>query len=219
MNSVSLEGVTKTYRLGSGEVNALRGITLSIEEGDFVAMVGPSGSGKTSLLHIMGCVDKPTAGTIVLSGKPVVGLKDTELTAIRRSMVGFVFQQFYLIPTLTALENVLVPTIFAQGNHKEGFARELLESVGLKDRAHHRITELSGGEMQRVAIARALVNNPKLLLADEPTGNLDSENARAIFELFETLNRKGLTIVVVTHNAEIAARAKRIIKLKDGHVI
>lgn len=218
MSSVSLEGVTKTYRLGAGEVHALRGVSLSIEEGEFAALLGPSGSGKTTLLQILGCVDSPTAGSVSLGGKSVAGLGDKELTAVRRSTVGFIFQQFYLMPTLTALENVLVPTLFGKRAGSEEEASELLDSVGLGGRAGHRVAQLSGGEMQRVAIARALINKPKLLLADEPTGNLDSENASAVFELFERLNRKGLTVIVVTHNEELAGRAKRIIRIKDGRL-
>lgn len=219
MNSVSLEEVTKTYRLGAGDVHALRGVTLTVEDSEFVALVGPSGSGKSSLLHIMGCVDSPTSGGVTVGGKSVSGLGDRELTALRRSTVGFIFQQFYLMPTLTALENILVPTLFGHKDGKEDDAGALLDTVGLGGRMGHLITQLSGGEMQRVAIARALINKPKLLLADEPTGNLDSENANVVFELFERLNRQGLAIVVVTHNDELARRAKRLVRIKDGRLV
>ena len=217
-NILELAGVTKTYRLGASEVHALRSINLNIRNGELLSIVGPSGSGKSSLLHIAGCVDQPTAGEVRLNGKSIAGLTDKELTALRRESIGFVFQQFYLIPTLTVLENVLLPTLF-HGGDKENHAKELLDGVGLKDRFHHRVSQLSGGEMQRAAIARALINNPRFLLADEPTGNLDSENAQIIFEIFRKLKSSGVAVAVVTHNLELAQRADRMLKLRDGQII
>lgn len=183
-----------------------------------MSIVGPSGSGKTTLLNLIGCMDRPTSGSIQLDGNDVTKLKDKELTKIRSESIGFVFQQFFLLPTLTALENVEVPTLFCPRNRHNGKAKELLDLVGLKDRANHLPSQLSGGEMQRVAIARALVNDPKVLLADEPTGNLDSKNAGSIGEILDRLNQRGMTIIMVTHNIELARLAKVIIHIKDGKI-
>lgn len=217
--AIKLEGVSKTYRRGNEEVHALQNIDMTVGSGEFLAVAGPSGSGKTTLLNLIGCMDNPTDGRINIMGKDVSSLKDAALTQLRRKAAGFVFQQFYLIPTLTALENILVPSIFSKSNgNSRKRAHELLEIVGLQNRSKHFPSELSGGEMQRVAIARALINEPKILLADEPTGNLDSQNALHIAELLKKLNAQGLTIVMVTHNAELAAMAYRIVHLKDGRL-
>lgn len=216
---IELKNVSKMYQRGVEKVHAVENISLSIDEGEFVSFVGSSGSGKTTLLNMMGCVDKPTSGVIKLDGVETSSLKDSELTKIRSSKIGFVFQQFFLLPTLTALENVEVPTLFTPQNRHNGKAKELLNLVGLKDRMNHLPSHLSGGEMQRVAIARALINGPKIILADEPTGNLDSHNAQVILELLKKLNQQGITIIVVTHNLELAKSAKRILSLKDGQIV
>ena len=215
---IELLDVRKTYRRGSEQIAALDGVTLSIPAGEFVAVVGPSGSGKTTLLNMIGCVDKPDGGTVRLDGVEVNGLSESALTKIRAHKIGFVFQQFFLLPTLTVEENVQLPALFAgNGNQPEPVAN-LLGRVGLSGRSKHLPGQLSGGEMQRVAIARALINQPKLLLADEPTGNLDSHSAEAVLKIFRELNKEGLTVVLVTHNSELAAEANRIIRMKDGKV-
>ncbi len=211
-------GLTKTYRRGTESVHALDGVSFTVREGEFAAIVGPSGAGKTTLLHLLGCMDTPTAGALTLSGHSTVGLRDGELTRLRREQVGFVFQHFGLLPTLTVAENVALPTLFSRRRAAER-ARELLERVGLSHRQNHRPHELSGGEMQRVAIARALVNSPRLLLADEPTGNLDSASGASILALFQQLNRDGLTVLVVTHNPVLAAAAPRQLTLRDGKLV
>jgi putative ABC transport system ATP-binding protein len=215
---VELAEAVKVYKRGKEEVFALAGITFSIREGDFLAFVGPSGSGKTTLLNIIGCIDRLTRGRIKLCGEDLTYASDATLTRIRREKIGFVFQQFFLIPTLTALENVSLPGIFNRTPKRQERALELLALLGLEKKKDARPTQLSGGEMQRVAIARALINNPKIILADEPTGNLDSRNAHQVFELFQKLNEKGLTIIVVTHNLELAKMASRIIYLEDGRI-
>lgn len=220
-NIIKLENAVKLYRRGAETINALKGINLEIAEGEFVSMVGPSGSGKSTLLHLIGCVDKPTDGNVVVAGRETSKLREKELAKIRNTTIGFVFQQFFLVPTLTALENVLLPALFnhnGQIKNRKKRAKELLELVGLVERADHLPSQLSGGEMQRVAIARALINEPKILLADEPTGNLDSQNAEIIFDIFQKLHQKGLTIVVVTHNLELAEKSHRILRLKDGRL-
>lgn len=215
---IDIRDVTKVYRRGAEEVHALRGVSVRIAQGEFVAVVGPSGSGKTTLLQIIGCMDRPTSGSVRVGGKETSGLDDYALTALRRDSIGFVFQQFFLLPSLTAAENVMLPAMFDPRPAVRRGADELLELVDLKDRMQHRIAELSGGQMQRVAIARALVNQPRILLADEPTGNLDSENAERIFELFHALKASGVTVVVVTHNLDLAGKADRILRIKDGRV-
>lgn len=216
---IELVEVRKTFRRGSEQIAALNGVTLSIGQGEFVAVVGPSGSGKTTLLNMVGCVDKPEGGTVCVDGVEVNGLSESALTKIRAQKIGFVFQQFFLLPTLTVEENVQLPVLFASnGQRPPNRVADLLERVGLSGRAKHLPSQLSGGEMQRVAIARALVNQPKLLLADEPTGNLDSHNAEAILEIFRELNAGGLTVVMVTHNTDLAAEANRVIHMKDGKV-
>lgn len=215
---IDLKDVAKVYRRGAEEVHALRGVSVRIAEGEFVAVVGPSGSGKTTLLQIIGCMDRPTSGSVRVGGAETSGLDDRALTALRRNAIGFVFQQFYLLPSLTAAENIMLPGVFNPRQANQRDAGELLELVDLKDRAQHRMAELSGGQMQRVAIARALVNRPRILLADEPTGNLDSVNAERIFQLFRELKTSGVTVVVVTHNLELAGKADRILHIKDGRI-
>ena len=217
-NAIEIEAVSKSYRRGSETILAVNDVTLSIPAGEFVAIVGPSGSGKSTLLNLIGCVDKPDKGTVRIDGQATSGLKDRELTTIRARKIGFVFQQFFLLPTLTAQENVLLPTLYVRNGNRSARAAELLERVHLNGRARHLPAQLSGGEMQRVAIARALINEPKIVLADEPTGNLDSSNAKTILGIFRELNAGGLTIIMVTHNLELASQANRTIVLKDGRV-
>ncbi|MCD4655311.1 ABC transporter ATP-binding protein [bacterium] len=212
-----LEKVTKTFHRGSEIIQAVHDVSLSINSGDYIAVVGHSGSGKTTLMNIMGCVDRPTQGKVIIGNREIQDCSDAILTGIRRKTIGFVFQQFYLIPTLTALQNVQLPSMFA-GNDESSRARELLEMVGLSDRMDHLPDQLSGGEMQRVAIARSLINSPQILLADEPTGNLDSKNAGGIMNFFETLNQHGLTIVMVTHNPDIVTGASRQVHIEDGRI-
>lgn len=218
---IELEGVTKTYRRGPEEIHAIDGVDLGIASGEFVAVVGPSGSGKTTLLNLIGCIDLPSEGSVVVAGIEAASLRDAELARVRASTFGFVFQQFFLIPTLSAIENIMLPGRFAvvKKHDLEKRAQELLQLVGMSDRAGHLPGELSGGEMQRVAIARALINGPSVLLADEPTGNLDSRNAEEVMALFEQLNGEGLTIVVVTHNDGLAEKSTRMLHLKDGTVV
>ncbi|VUT24003.1 MAG: putative ABC transporter ATP-binding protein [Candidatus Methanolliviera sp. GoM_asphalt] len=218
---LSLKRVEKTYQAGTIKVHALREIDLNIEEGEFVSIMGPSGSGKSTLLNMIGCLDRPTAGMIVLDGKDLSKLGDNELAKIRRESIGFIFQQFNLIHTMNALENVALPLYFMGVNTERRMekAKMLLERVGLKDRVYHRPSELSGGEQQRVAIARSLANDPMIILGDEPTGNVDSTAGAAIMDMLEELNGGGKTIIVVTHDAEIAKSAGRIVKMKDGRIL
>ena len=211
------DNLTKVYHRGAEEVRALDGVSFSVGAGEFVSIVGQSGAGKTTLLNLIGGMDTPTAGTLTIDGRETSCLSDRELTRLRSEKIGFVFQHFGLMPTLTVEENVALPALFARRQAK-GRAGELLEQVGLAHRLKHRPHELSGGEMQRVAIARALINSPALLLADEPTGNLDTANGEAMIELFNEFNRAGLTLVVVTHNPALAATARRLIHLKDGQI-
>lgn len=215
---IEAQGLTRQYRRGVETVHALLDVSFTVREGEFVAIVGPSGAGKTTLLHLLGGMDAPTSGSLRLGGQEVKGLSDRALTSLRRDTVGFVFQHFGLLPTLTVLENVMLPTLFSRREAKAR-ALELIDKVGLTDRREHRPHQLSGGEMQRAAIARALINAPRLLLADEPTGNLDSASGEAIIALFEQLNREGLTIVAVTHNAALASAAHRQLALRDGKLI
>ena len=219
---VVLDNVWKVYRLGYARVYAIRGISLELYKSEFTAVVGPSGSGKSTLLHLIGGLDKPTRGRVVVDGVEISGLDERKLAEYRRRYVGFVFQQFHLIPRLTALENVEI-AMMARGvpqSERRRRALELLEVVGLRDRAYHRPGELSGGEQQRVAIARALANNPKLLLADEPTGNLDSVTAHSLMKLFRRLvDEQGVTIIMVTHNLELVSYCDRVVKLRDGVVV
>ncbi len=218
---LTAEGLSKTYKLGRQKLEVLKGVSLDIYEGEFVAITGASGSGKSTLLQLLGGLDKPTAGEVRFGSTNLAKLSDRKLSVFRRQTVGFVFQFFYLQPFLRLEANVAVPGMFARSKRTEQHARakELAKQVGLSDRLRHFPKELSGGQMQRAAIARALFNRPKILLADEPTGNLDSQNGRAIIELFEAIRQElGTTIVVVTHDASIAARADRVIRLKDGVV-
>lgn len=218
---VRLENVRKVYSLGRVKVEALRGVNLSIFSGDYVSLMGPSGSGKSTLLNLIGALDKPTSGRVLINGIDIEKLSSKALAKLRREKIGFVFQQFNLLQRLTALENVELPMWFAgvSREKRRKRARELLELVGLGKRIHHKPTELSGGEMQRVAIARALANNPEIILADEPTGNLDSASGAEIIELLEELNRLGKTLIVVTHDQEFGSRARRRIRIRDGRIV
>ena len=219
---VQLSDVTKLYRVGSVTVPALRGVTFAVERGEFVAIMGASGSGKSTLMHILGCLDRPTSGRYLLEGREVGELPRDALAAIRNQQIGFVFQAFHLLPRATALANVELPLLYNGSSPAERRRRggEVLRAVGLAGREAHRPNQLSGGEQQRVAIARALVNGPALLLADEPTGNLDSRTSLEIMGIIQSLNReRGLTVILVTHEAEIAAFATRIVQCRDGRIV
>ena len=217
---IQVEGLEKVYRLGSVDVPALRGVDISIRQGEMVAIMGPSGSGKSTLMNILGCLDRPTSGRYLLGGADVGAMNDDELAEIRRGRVGFVFQTFNLLTRMTAQENVELPLLYSGRDRRSERALEALERVGLGERARHRPTELSGGEQQRVAIARALVNQPSLILADEPTGNLDSKVGQEIMSIFGELNKnEGITVILVTHDADISAAARRVIGLRDGLVV
>ncbi len=218
---LELEHVTKTYRMGEVEVQALRGVTLAIAAGEFVSIMGASGSGKSTLMNILGCLDRPSSGRYLLEGQDVSGLSKDDLADIRNRTLGFVFQTFNLLPRTSALENVELPLLYAGAASSERRRRALaaLDRVGLGERAEHHPNQLSGGQQQRVAIARALVTNPRLILADEPTGNLDSRTAHDIMRLFDSLWKAGLTVVLVTHEPDIAAFASRVILMKDGLVV
>ena len=218
---IQLENVSRVYRVGEAEVRALDGVTLHIHQGDFVALMGPSGSGKSTLLNVIGCLDVPTSGVYRLDGEEVQGLSETRLAAIRQKKIGFIFQSYHLVPRMTALRNVELPLILAgvEPRERQARARAALEPLGMGHRAQHRPDQLSGGECQRVAIARAMVDRPSILLADEPTGNLDSKTGEEIITLLEALNREGLTIVLVTHDPKIAAHARRLLLMRDGRLL
>lgn len=215
---IHLTGIRKSYHLGKQELPVLKGIDLVIGRGEYVALMGPSGSGKSTLMNIIGCLDTASAGRYVLNGSDVSGMDDDQLAGVRNTEIGFVFQQFNLLPRMTAWENVAVPLIYAGANRKEREerARAMLAKVGLAERAHHKPNELSGGQSQRVAIARALVNNPSLILADEPTGNLDTKTSIEIMDLFSTIHAGGNTVALVTHEEDIAAHTRRVVRIRDG---
>ncbi len=219
-NVVTITGVKKLYKMGSETVAALNGVDLRIDEGEFVALMGPSGSGKSTLMNILGCLDRPTSGSYKLLGQEVSGLSDDELARIRNKTIGFVFQNFNLLPRLTSLENVALPSVYAGLSSKQrlALAREALEKVSLSDRAEHLPTELSGGQRQRVAIARAIAMKPAILMADEPTGNLDTKSTLEIMQIFRDLHAAGSTIILVTHEPDIAQAADRQILVKDGQI-
>ena len=221
--AIQIEDLTKVYKVGETEVHALRGVTYRVEAGDFLAILGPSGSGKSTLMNIIGCLDKPTAGQYLLEGEEVSTFDRNKLARIRNQKIGFVFQTFNLLPRTTALENTELPLLYAShinSKQRTELALKALESVGLKDRAHHKTNQLSGGEQQRTAIARALLNSPSLILADEPTGNLDTKTSAEIMEIFTRLNEdKKITLVMVTHEPDIACYAKKRIYMRDGKII
>jgi putative ABC transport system ATP-binding protein len=220
MPIIQLSNIAKAYKIGTEEIHALRSVSLEISRNEYVALMGPSGSGKSTLMNVLGCLDSPTGGEYILNGISVAKMPDNDLAEVRNKEIGFVFQSFNLLPRSTALDNVILPLIYAGYNKTERTRRgkEVLEQVGLADRMHHKPNELSGGQRQRVAIARALVNKPAIILADEPTGNLDSKTSVEIMGLFEEIHRNGNTIILVTHEEDIAQHAHRIVRLKDGEV-
>jgi putative ABC transport system ATP-binding protein len=217
---IELKEIRKTYYMGTNMLEVLKGITLDIFKNEYVALMGPSGSGKSTLMNILGCLDTPTSGSYILNGTDVSKMSDDDLAEVRNTEIGFVFQQFNLLPRLTAAENVALPLIYAGTGKKERMERamEALTKVALADRSHHKPNELSGGQIQRVAIARALVNNPAILLADEPTGNLDSKTSVEVMDIFSSIQAAGNTVVLVTHEEDIAAYAKRVVRLRDGSI-
>jgi putative ABC transport system ATP-binding protein len=217
---IEMHELTRVYQLGPQEIYALRGVDLIVGQGEYVAIMGPSGSGKSTLMNIIGCLDRPTAGKYILDGTPVESMNDDELAAVRNKKIGFVFQTFNLLARTTALQNVELPLVYAKIPRLERrqLAEEALSAVGLGDRMNHQPNELSGGQRQRVAIARALVNKPSLLLADEPTGNLDSQTGREILDLFRDLHSRGNSIIMVTHEDDVAQEAKRVIHIRDGKI-
>ena len=220
-NAVEIRDLTKHYVLKSETVKALRGVSFDVPQGDYVAIMGPSGSGKSTLLNLLGCLDRPTTGSYMLGDQNVAQMTDDELSGIRASRIGFVFQSYNLIPQLTVVENIEVPLYYmgSLNSKAKERCRELATLVGLGERLDHRPTQLSGGQQQRVAIARSIVNDPQFILADEATGNLDSVTTDEILQLFERLNQEGRTIIMVTHEDEVAAHAKRVIRLRDGHIV
>src|ERR1043165_9781580 len=217
-NIIHLNDIRKSYFMGKLELKVLKGISLEIFKNEYVALMGPSGSGKSTLMNLLGCLDPPTAGRYILNGKDVSKMPDDDLAEVRNKEIGFVFQQFNLLPRLSAAEKVALPLIYGGVNRKDRMerAQEALRKVGLADRSHHKPNEMSGGQIQRVAIARALVNNPSILLADEPTGNLDSKTSEEVMGIFGQIQAAGNTVVLVTHEEDIAAHAKRVVRLRDG---
>jgi putative ABC transport system ATP-binding protein len=217
---IDIRNITKVYEMGEQQVQALAGVSVGVERGEYVAIMGPSGSGKSTLMNLIGCLDTPTSGSYVLNGKEVARMTDDELAAIRNKEIGFVFQTFNLLPRTSAIQQVELPLVYGGASKKDRRDRAIaaLKAVGLGDRMNHTPNEMSGGQRQRVAVARALINNPSILLADEPTGNLDSQTGAEIMALFDELNSRGNTIVLVTHEEDIAAHARRIVRLKDGKV-
>ena len=217
---IDIRDITKVYEMGEEKVHALSGVTVGVERGEYVAIMGPSGSGKSTLMNLIGCLDTPSSGSYVLNGKEVARMTDDELAAIRNQEIGFVFQTFNLLPRTSALQQVELPLVYGGASRKDRRERAIkaLKAVGLSDRMNHTPNEMSGGQRQRVAVARALINDPSILLADEPTGNLDSQTGAEIMALFAELNARGNTIVLVTHEEDIAAHARRIVRLKDGKV-
>ncbi len=220
MTIIQLENIHKSYFMGKQELEVLRGITLNIRKNEYVALMGPSGSGKSTLMNILGCLDSATTGKYILNNQDVSYMEDNALADVRNQEIGFVFQQFNLMPRLTALENVALPLVYAGMGKKSRTekAKQVIEMVGLTDRSHHKPNELSGGQCQRVAIARALVNDPSIILADEPTGNLDSVTSQEIMEIFGDIHRAGNTLILVTHEEEIANHAHRMVRLRDGQI-
>jgi putative ABC transport system ATP-binding protein len=227
MALIELEGIKKTYVQGELKTEVLKGINLQVERGEFLAIIGPSGSGKSTLMYIIGCLDKPTEGRYILDGKEVSKLSDDELSRIRGMYIGFVFQSFYLVPYLNALENVLLPTLYIEKSYRkevfsnqspESKGKELLKELGMEERLYYRPDQLSGGQKQRVAIARALINSPEIIIADEPTGQLDRKSGKAVMEILNELNKQGKTLIVVTHDPEVAKFASRIVKIEDGQL-
>jgi putative ABC transport system ATP-binding protein len=218
---IALRGIGKVYRLGANEFQALASVDLDIAAGEFVALTGASGSGKSTLMNILGCLDTPSSGSYVLDGKPVAGLTEDDLARVRNRKIGFIFQNFYLMPRMSALDNVAQPLVYRGLSpvERRRYASEALTRVGLEQRLHHKPNELSGGQRQRVAIARALVGRPEVLMADEPTGNLDSRTAQEIMTLFTELNAEGHTLIIVTHDPNIASCCKRVVRLHDGAIV
>jgi len=219
MTLIKTQDLHKTYRMGDVEVRALRGVSIEIEASDYLAIMGPSGSGKSTLMNLLGCLDTPTQGTYWLDGEDVSDLGPDRLASVRSRQIGFVFQQFNLLPRATALQNVELPLVYTGASNRHDLALRSLERMGLGDRANHRPTELSGGEQQRVAMARALVNNPNIVLADEPTGNLDTATGEEILNVFDELNAQGITMIMVTHDPQVADRCTRTVQLVDGQIV